>query len=159
MLTCSKTYRDIPFAHRQHRHDGHCALIHGHNWAITLTFACRETDANGFVVDFGDLKYLKTWIAQNLDHACLFNESDPESDALLAQFGQLFKAYILPNTSCEGLHNIFMEFSTRWCVRRQKTASGSHKSRSRKILKTRPPTCRTSKNPSICRRDISPRDN
>jgi hypothetical protein len=25
------------------------------------------------------LKYLKTWIAQNLDHACLFNESDPES--------------------------------------------------------------------------------
>ena len=67
MLTCSKTYRDIPFAHRQHRHDGHCALIHGHNWAITLTFACRETDANGFVVDFGDLKYLKTWIAQNLD--------------------------------------------------------------------------------------------
>ena len=79
MLTCSKTYRDIPFAHRQHRHDGHCALIHGHNWAIKLTFACRETDANGFVVDFGDLKYLKTWIAQNLDHACLFNESDPES--------------------------------------------------------------------------------
>ena len=52
MLTCKKSYRDIPFAHRQHHHDGHCAFIHGHNWDITLTFACSKTDANGFVVDF-----------------------------------------------------------------------------------------------------------
>lgn len=103
MLTCKKTYRDIPFAHRQHQHDGHCALIHGHNWAITLTFACRETDGNGFVVDFGKLKYLKAWIDENLDHACLFNENDTQKDALLAQFGKLFKVYTLPNSSSEGL--------------------------------------------------------
>lgn len=103
MLTCKKTYRDIPFAHRQHLHVGHCAHIHGHNWAITLTFACRETDANGFVVDFGALKYLKAWIDEHLDHACLFNENDPEKDALLASVGHLFKPYILPNCSCEGL--------------------------------------------------------
>ena len=112
MLTCSKTYRDIPFAHRQHRHDGHCALIHGHNWAISLTFACSETDANGFVVDFGKLKYLKTWIDEHLDHACLFNENDPEKDALLASSGHLFKPYILPNSSCEGLaQHIFEVFN------------------------------------------------
>lgn len=103
MLTCTKTYRDIPFAHRQHHHDGHCALIHGHNWAITLTFACKETDANGFVVDFGKLKYLKAWIDENLDHACLLNEDDPEKDKLLESFGYLFQPYILPNCSSEGL--------------------------------------------------------
>ncbi len=111
MLTCKKTYRDIPFAHRQHRHAGHCALIHGHNWAITLTFACRETDVNGFVVDFGQLGYLKTWIAEHLDHACLFNADDPELENLLAAAGNFFKPYILPNCSCEGLaehlHGIF----------------------------------------------------
>jgi 6-pyruvoyltetrahydropterin/6-carboxytetrahydropterin synthase len=111
MLTCKKTYCDIPFAHRQHNHDGHCALIHGHNWGITLTFTCSETDKNGFVVDFGKLKYLKTWIDENLDHACLFNASDPEKDALLASVGHLFKPYILPNSSCEGIaqhiHSIF----------------------------------------------------
>lgn len=76
-----------------------------------MTFACSETDANGFVVDFGKLKYLKEWIDQNLDHACLFNESDPEKDALLSTSGHLFKAYILPNSSCEGLaehiHSVF----------------------------------------------------
>ena len=111
MLTCKKTYRDIPFAHRQHRHDGHCALIHGHNWGITLTFACIKTDSNGFVVDFGKLKYLKAWIDQHLDHACLFNADDTEAEHLLRNADHLFKAYILPNSACEGialhLHGIF----------------------------------------------------
>src|SRR4051812_26092027 len=62
MLTCRKTYTDIPWAHRQHRHDGHCAYLHGHNWSITITFGCREPDENGFVLDFGKLKFLKHWI-------------------------------------------------------------------------------------------------
>ena len=111
MLICKKTYSDIPFAHRQHMHEGHCSFIHGHNWSITLTFACREVDANGFVIDFGKLKYIKHWIDENLDHACLFNNDDSEAQKLLASSGQLFKAYLLPNCSCEGiaqhLHEVF----------------------------------------------------
>lgn len=111
MFTCKKTYRDIAFAHRQHLHAGHCSLIHGHNWGISLTFACRGLDNNGFVVDFGELKYLKLWIDENLDHACLFNQDDTSVEALLEQYDGLFKAYLLPNCSCEGiaqhLHEIF----------------------------------------------------
>ena len=103
MLTCTKSYRDIPFAHRQHHHEGHCSFIHGHNWTITLTFACRETDKNGFVVDFGKLGYLKQWIKENLDHACLFNADDPAMDRLLKSEPSLFKPYIIPNCSCEGV--------------------------------------------------------
>jgi len=103
MLTCAKTYRDIPIAHRQHRHDGHCALIHGHNWTFTLTFACDATDANGFVVDFGELRFLKDWIDENLDHACLFNADDPEKDRLLETAGALFKPYVIPDCSSEGI--------------------------------------------------------
>ena len=111
MLTCKKTYRDIAFAHRQHLHAGHCSFIHGHNWGISLTFACLAPDANGFVVDFGELKYIKRWIDEHLDHACLFNQDDPNIIPLLEQYGSLFKAYILPNCSCEGIaqhiHDIF----------------------------------------------------
>ena len=103
MLTCSKTYRDIPFAHRQHRHSGHCAYLHGHNWTLRLTFACTQPDENGFVIDFGKLKYLRDWIDQHLDHACLFNEDDPEREALLRQYSGLFKAYTLPDCSSEGI--------------------------------------------------------
>ena len=111
MLTCKKTSSDIPFAHRQHMHGDHCAFIHGHNWSITLTFACREVDINGFVIDFGKLKYIKNWIDEHLDHACLFNENDPEARQMLNHSENLFKVYTLPNCSCEGiaqhLHKIF----------------------------------------------------
>ena len=111
MLTCKKTYSDIPFAHRQHTHDGHCAYIHGHNWSISLTFACNKVDKNGFVIDFGKLKYIKNWIDEYLDHACLINEDDSEARKMLTDFGYLFKIYVLPNCSSEGiaqhLHEIF----------------------------------------------------
>ncbi len=103
MFTCRKTYHDIPFAHRQHHHDGHCALIHGHNWSFTFTFACRESDPNGFVVDFGKLRYIKHWIEANLDHACLFNRDDPSVEKLLAAYGSFFKPYLVESCSSEGI--------------------------------------------------------
>ena len=101
MLTCTKLYSDIPFAHRQPKHDGHCAFIHGHNWSISLTFSAKELDCNGFVVDFGKLKYIKNWIEENLDHSCLLNEADPCINEL--QNSKYFKFFIIPDCSCEGL--------------------------------------------------------
>ncbi len=83
MTTCKKIYSDSPWAHRQHRHDGHCALIHGHNWSIAITFGAEALDENGFVVDFGKLKFLERWIDEHLDHACVFNAEDPMKDRLL----------------------------------------------------------------------------
>jgi 6-pyruvoyltetrahydropterin/6-carboxytetrahydropterin synthase len=111
MVTCSKTYSDIPFAHRQHRHAGHCRLVHGHNWTIRVTFACRQPDANGFVVDFGDLKFLRRWIDEHLDHACVFNEDDPLRETLVAAAPAAWKVYVVPSCSSEGLaehiHGVF----------------------------------------------------
>ena len=103
MLTCSKTYRDIPFAHRQPLHPGHCHYIHGHNWSVRITFCCSKRDENGFVVDFGNLGYIKKWIADNLDHACLFAEHDPIKEAIVEAFPDAFKPYFLPDASCEGI--------------------------------------------------------
>ena len=70
---------------------------------VPLTFAYHETDASGLDVDFGQPGYLRRWIEKHLDHACLFNQDDPERERLMEQFGGLFKAYTLPNCSCEGL--------------------------------------------------------
>ena len=103
MITCRKTYADVPFAHRQHLHDGHCQLIHGHNWGITFTFGCHSPDANGFVVDFGGLKFLRAWLAQHLDHACVFNHDDPLRETLVAAAPGAWKVYLVPSCSCEGL--------------------------------------------------------
>ena len=107
MFTCQKTYSEIPFAHRQHRHDGHCAQIHGHNWSFTFTFGCERLDECGFVVDFGKLKPLRSWIEENLDHACVFNQDDPLLDDFLplkdANGNSVFKPFVVEQCSSEGI--------------------------------------------------------
>ena len=112
MITCSKTYRDIPLSHRQPNHKGRCSRLHGHSWFITLTFESKELDDNGFVIDFGDLHFIEDWIDDHLDHATAVWENDPK----LAELNQLqneglIKILAVPNASCEGiakyLHNTF----------------------------------------------------
>lgn len=115
MHTCQKTYTDIPFAHRQHLHDGHCSLIHGHNWAFTFAFMCDVLDDNGFVVDFGKLKWLKMWIENQFDHKLVLNMDDPLLDwmehnladdisrELGLPFAKLADITVVHNCGAEGL--------------------------------------------------------
>ena len=103
MITCRKTYFDIPFAHRQHLHDGHCSFVHGHNWDISITFACKTPDENGFVVDFGTVKFIKKWIYEHLDHACVFASDDPVAPKLVAAAPEAWNVYYAEQCSCEGL--------------------------------------------------------
>ncbi len=112
MITCSKTYRDIPLSHRQPNHTGRCSRLHGHSWSITLTFESKELDDNGFVIDFGDLHFIEDWIDEHLDHATAVWENDPKLVKLNElQNEGLIKLLAVPNASCEGiaryLHNTF----------------------------------------------------
>ena len=109
MFTCSKTYSDIPFAHRQHRHAGHCRLIHGHNWSFTFTFGCSELDEKEFVVDFGALGFLKRWIEDQFDHAYVYGRGDEESERILTDYPHLFKALQIEIPSTEGLAQYVFE--------------------------------------------------
>jgi len=108
--TCTKHYADLPFAHRQHNHDGHCALIHGHNWAFTFTFEADQLDSNGFVIDFGKLKWLRRWLEDHFDHTLVLNSSDSQLEYLqtvLMPVGggePIFaKIVLVPNCGAEGL--------------------------------------------------------
>jgi 6-pyruvoyltetrahydropterin/6-carboxytetrahydropterin synthase len=107
-ITCTKYYEDYPFAHRQPKHDGHCALIHGHNWGFEFTFSAKELDACGFVVDFGKLKWLRDWLDGTFDHTLVLNEDDPALDYLREKLqvgtGNPFaKLVVVPDCSSEGL--------------------------------------------------------
>ena len=103
MFTCTKTFTDIPFAHRQPSHDGHCRFIHGHNWSFKFTFGCEVLDEKGFVVDFGELKFIRHWLEENLDHAFVYNMGDTESERILQSFPGQFKPYLVESCSAEGL--------------------------------------------------------
>lgn len=103
MITIAKTWPDIPFSHRQHKHDGHCAFSHGHNWAFTVEFGARHLDSNGFVIDFGKLGAVKEWLLDTFDHSHLFNQDDAAGLEMLAQYPAMFKGRIVPDASAEGL--------------------------------------------------------
>lgn len=114
MITCTKQYSDIPFAHRQHNHDGHCAMIHGHNWGFEFEFGSMERDENGFVIDFGKLKWLKQWLNDKFDHALVLNDSDPWLEDLIGFLDredgtQFADITVLPDASCEGLALYLLE--------------------------------------------------
>lgn len=114
MTTIKKRYDNLPFAHRQPKHSGHCALIHGHNWSFEFQFGATELDENGFVVDFGELKWLRQWLEERFDHTLVLNEDDPLlaylEDVLTIGHGgsgldpiRLAKIIIVPNCGAEGL--------------------------------------------------------
>lgn len=103
MITCTKKFGPFPFAHRQHNHEGHCALIHGHNFYFEITFACRELDPNGFVIDFGRMGFLKAWLQETFDHTLLLNETDPLLTELIHALREAADIRIVPNGSAEGL--------------------------------------------------------
>src|SRR5271156_3560877 len=73
----TKTYSNYPCSHRQWRHEGHCAHIHGYSRSFHFEFACNELDGCGFVVDYGGLKELKLHLDNLFDHTLLLNKDDP----------------------------------------------------------------------------------
>ena len=83
----SKVFNNFPCAHRRHRHDGHCAFIHGYSRSFTFWFRSDRLTENGFVMDFGKLKPVKAWLESKFDHTLLIDESDP----LLQTFIELDK--------------------------------------------------------------------
>ncbi|KZK85599.1 6-carboxy-5,6,7,8-tetrahydropterin synthase [Pseudovibrio sp. Ad46] len=49
--------------------EGHpCARLHGHNYIVVIELASKDLDEHGFVVDFTELKPLKRFIDDELDH-------------------------------------------------------------------------------------------
>jgi len=131
MISITKQYIDFPFAHRQPKHRGHCALIHGHNWSFSFVFSAKKLDMNGFVLDFGDLAWLRDMLHALFDHTLVLNEDDPWlaylRESLLLQPAasadtMLANIVTVPNCGAEGLatyllKQVGMEISDRYAGR------------------------------------------
>lgn len=115
MYTITKQLKGYPFAHRQPSHDGHCALVHGHNWDFEITLGATELDENGFIYDFGKLEWLKTWLEQMFDHTLVLNEDDPQLGYLQLHLERPGLADIktIPSCSCEGIAEYVFKHLTK----------------------------------------------
>jgi 6-pyruvoyltetrahydropterin/6-carboxytetrahydropterin synthase len=97
--------------HRVFKHEGKCAVLHGHNFVFFLTAEAPALDVVGRVIDFGMLKALfGPWLEENWDHGFVLWSEDAEAiHAVSVVAGQ--KLYLLPyNPTAENLARFLLEF-------------------------------------------------
>ncbi len=56
---------------------GKCSNNHGHSWVVKITVGSNTLDEKGMVIDFNELKRIKEWIDNQLDHATILWKQDP----------------------------------------------------------------------------------
>lgn len=80
IIRSTKTYpfsTGLSIAFRQPNADSHCHFIHGYAPSVHFEFGAKEKDKNGWVLDYGACKELKTWLQENFDHKTLVAWNDP----------------------------------------------------------------------------------
>ncbi len=76
MISCTKRI-EFDAAHRIVGHSGGCQMVHGHRYAVELTFSSKEVDPMGMVIDFKEIKArFKEWIDTHWDHNIILNKED-----------------------------------------------------------------------------------
>jgi len=102
--------KDFTFeaAHRlMKNYTGKCNNNHGHSWLIKLHIEANNLDEKGMVIDFQEMKQLKTWIDENLDHTTILWEKDPMCDYIKSSNQRLFTTS--GNPTSETIGEIILE--------------------------------------------------
>jgi len=68
-----------------------CSRLHGHNYTIEVVIGSDELNATGFVLDYGELEFVKDYINNNFDHRHL-------NDVMVV------------NTTAENISKLFYDF-------------------------------------------------
>lgn len=106
MYEVTKTYgheRGLSATFRQHRAThSHCSLLHGYALAVTIVFQCHTLDERNWVIDFGGLDWVKTYLEYTFDHKTLVADDDPAIGTFrdLADAG-LIEMVRVPRVGCE----------------------------------------------------------
>ena len=115
-ILSSKKYgheRGLSSAFRQWRADSHCRFMHGYSLEFEFVFGANELDENNWVVDFGGLKPLETWLRLNFDHKTLVAFDDP----MFSVFEEIHESEVIDMvtveaTGCEMFARMAMEYSS-----------------------------------------------
>lgn len=109
----TKRFTGFPCTHRQWRAESHCKFVHGYSREFYFEFAADQLTKEGWVVDFGGLKELKSWLDYTFDHTFLVAQDDPQLEAFqkLDKEGAI-QLRVLPNPGMEGTaHYVYEEAS------------------------------------------------
>lgn len=99
----TKRFSGFPCTHRQWRAESHCRFVHGYSREFYFEFEAKELTPEGWVVDFGGIKEIKSWLTHTFDHTFLVSQDDPylETFRKLDKEG-VIQLRVLPNPGMEG---------------------------------------------------------
>lgn len=101
--TSTKLLKGYPCTHRQWKADSHCRFVHGYSRDFYFEFACKELTEEMWVMDFGGLKEVKSWLSDTFDHTFLASADDPYLDNFRKMDSDgIIQLRVLPNAGMEG---------------------------------------------------------
>lgn len=96
--------KTIAAAHRLFDYAGPCEALHGHNYRVQVTYAGRELDGFGMLVDFTDIKTAFHAVLDTLDHTYLnelpaFASVSPSAENIAAHIYHAMKRTSFPRAA------------------------------------------------------------
>ncbi|HAG13032.1 MAG TPA: 6-carboxytetrahydropterin synthase QueD [Ruminococcus sp.] len=95
-----KTSAAFDSAHFLSGYKGKCANLHGHRWVIEVeagSNVLQETgEKRGMVIDFGDLKAAVRTLADDYDHAMIYEEGSLKETTVAALHDEGFRLIAVP---------------------------------------------------------------
>ncbi len=95
-----KSETSFDSAHFLYGYDGKCSNIHGHRWKIEVTVKDlslqKDGQTKGMIIDFGDLKKALKSMADNFDHALIYETGTLKKDTLECLLRDGFRLVELP---------------------------------------------------------------
>lgn len=87
--------------------DHKCSRLHGHSYRARVELS-GETDEVGFIIDFGHLEWIRSFIDQNWDHKHLNDVIDvnPTSENLAALLAQNVEGWLLTRPEASRISRI-----------------------------------------------------
>ncbi len=103
MITCTRRL-EFDAAHRILNHESKCKFLHGHRYALEVSFVAQELDNLGRVIDFGIIReLLGSWLDEHLDHNTILCLQDEKlGEKISAETGQKIY-YLKENPTAENI--------------------------------------------------------
>ncbi len=99
----TKKFTGFPCTHRQWKAESHCRFVHGYSREFYFEFECQNLTKEQWVVDFGSLSEVKSWLDYMFDHTFLASMDDPYLDTFKKLDSEgVIQLRILPNAGMEG---------------------------------------------------------
>ena len=106
--------RGLSSAFRQWRADSHCKFLHGYSLEFEFEFGASELDERNWVVDFGGLKDLESWLRNNFDHKTLVASDDPMfSEFEMLNDKGIIDMIVVESTGAEMFAKMAMDYSSK----------------------------------------------